>query len=939
MTGLPAWREVATPRADIADGSFDESSFAADLGLAAEGHGRPEYRDPTLFYEQTFLTQNLAAVLDELLRRLDGDPAAAGVYRMQTEFGGGKTHTLLAAYHLFRDPDAVVATACGRDLAERTGRTAFPSARVVVLDGSALLAGRPTEVEPGVQVQTLLGHLAYGLGGAAAFADVAAQDSNFEGSSTTQLAKLLAASAPCLILLDEVLEYLVKALPVKTGDGDLAATTLTLIKELSTAVSGVDRVAMIATLTSSRPESYSMEGEQLLETLEKVVGRQENVVTPVEGDDIFPILARRLFTKQGSEEERRSVAEAYADYYVRDLGDALPATYRETAFRDRIVAAYPFHPDLVDLLQNRWGSLSGFQRTRGALRLLGHTVKALSLRNSRAPLIHVSDVDLADDGVRAEVLKVAGESYKSALNADIIRPDSKAPEEDHRRGGQAEELRVATGLATSAFLYSFGPDKVLGASAAQMLAGVARPGLGRGLVDDIRDGLRELLWYARVEGGRFRFTTEPNLNKVILEREGAIEDDRVVALLYETLAKVASGTPELRVVPRVVESTDLPDDSRLTLGILDFDHRIGPHETDDTLRHAENILLFRGSAGRANKNSSMLVAADAAALSRTRSTARTLAAIDDVIADRPRYGRLNQEQQEELVRRRQAAAERLPDHVAMAFRHLLLLAPGGPSGLQLEDIDLGPASVNTRIDERVVSHLREADRLLVGTLAPAALLTDRFGVFSADADAVGLEDLRAYFTRHPHLPKLGSQAVLQNCVVRGVREGVFGIAFGASWNAPDSVLRIDTDVLPDEVQFQPGVYLVKAGAAREELLNRGGTTPAAPASTTGGGAELRDQGSAAPVSPSKPEKTKGRISTVRLKIRNVPADKMRDVIKVAILPFAASGARVETTVEVVAEASEAGIPRETLDLTVLEGLRQLGLEVKVEIDDQPGREP
>jgi uncharacterized protein len=472
-----------------------------------------------------------------------------------------------------------------------------------------------------------------------------------------------------------------------------------------------------------------------------------------------------------------------------------------------------------------------------------------------------------------------------------------------------------------------------------MLAGVARPGLGRGLVDDIRDSLRELLWYARVEGGRFRFTTEPNLNKVILEREGAIDDDRVVALLYETLAKVAPGTPELRVVQRVVESTDLPDESRLTLGILDFEHRIGPHETDDTLRHAESILMFRGSAGRTNKNSSMLIAADAAALSRTRSTARTLAAIDDVIADRPRYGRLNHEQQEELGRRRQAASERLPDHVAMAFRHLLLLAPGGPSGLQLEDIDLGPASVNTRIDERVVSHLREADRLLVGTLAPAALLTERFGVFPADADAIALEDLRAYFARHPHLPKLGSQAVLQNCVVRGVREGVFGIAFGASWNAPDSVLRIDTDVLPDEVQFQPGVYLVKAGAAREELMRRnGGTTPAAPTPTAGGDREP-DSKESSPASVTDSEKTKRGIATVRLKIRNVPADKMRDVIKVAILPFAASGARVQATVEVVVDASEAGIPRETLDLTVLEGLRQLGLEVGVEIDGQPDRGP
>ena len=223
MTELPAWRDVAEPAVRHRGWLVRRVEFRRRSWARGRRTRAPEYRDPTLFYEQTYLTDNLAAVLDELLRRLDGDPAAAGVYRMQTEFGGGKTHTLLAAYHLFSDPEAVIATACGRDLAERTGRTAFPSARVVVLDGSAMLAGQPAEVEPGVQAQTLLGHLAYRLGGAAALADVAAQDANLEGSGTTQLAQLLAASAPCVILLDEALEYLVKALPVKTGDGDLAA--------------------------------------------------------------------------------------------------------------------------------------------------------------------------------------------------------------------------------------------------------------------------------------------------------------------------------------------------------------------------------------------------------------------------------------------------------------------------------------------------------------------------------------------------------------------------------------------------------------------------------------------------------------------------------------------------------------------------------------------
>jgi hypothetical protein len=320
-----------------------------------------------------------------------------------------------------------------------------------------------------------------------------------------------------------------------------------------------------------------------------------------------PILARRLFTTQGDETTRRRVANAYADYYVTELAEGIPASYRESSYRDRLVSAYPFHPELVDLLSNRWGSLSGFQRTRGALRTLGHTVKALSLKGSKAPLIHVGDVDLSDAGVRGEAIRVAGESYKSALNADIIRPDSKAPEEDRRRGGQAHEFGIATGLATSAFLYSFGPDKALGASAAQMMIGVARPGLGRGIVDDVRDGLRELLWYARPEGGRFRFTTEPNLNKVILEREGAVEESRVASLLHQTLGKVAPGSDVVRVVGRVVDSVDLPDEARLTLGVLDLDYRIGPHETDDTLRHAESVLNYRGSEPRSLAVASKLV--------------------------------------------------------------------------------------------------------------------------------------------------------------------------------------------------------------------------------------------------------------------------------------------------------------------------------------------
>ncbi len=595
---LQPWLEIATPRPDIADGSFDESVFAADLGSVANGIGPADYVDPRAFCEKTYLTTNLKAVLVELGSRLGGDPSAAGVYRLQTEFGGGKTHTLLSAYHLFRAPDAVAGTEVAQELSALLPGKTIPKAKVVVLDGSALTVGRPEQPEPGVDLTTMYGHLAYQLGGRTAWQAVAKPDVDMLGASTVTLARLLAEYAPCLILLDEILEYLNKALAVSAHDGNLAGVTLTFIKELASAVANTPGAAVLATLTSSRMEDYAeLAGQEMQERLSMVVGRAENIVTPVEGDDIFPILHRRLFSTVGAVADRQEAAGEYTAYYA-SMSDALPSTYSEQGYRDRIAAAYPFHPELVDILTNRWGSLSGFQRTRGALRTLAHTVKALSQKQTKASLIHAGDMPLDDAGVRAEVLKFAGDSFKAALNADIIRPDSKAAEEDNRRGGQVKESRLATSLATAAFLDSFGPDKVLGASAAQLVLGVGRPGLSRGLLEDVRDSLESQLWYMRLEGGRYRFTTEPNLNKVVLEREAAIPDSRVSQMLRDAIRQVAPDTTVLRTVSWVHDSTDLPDEARLTLGVLDFDHRINGEGTDDALRYARTILEQRGGSFR-----------------------------------------------------------------------------------------------------------------------------------------------------------------------------------------------------------------------------------------------------------------------------------------------------------------------------------------------------
>ena len=199
----------------------------------------------------------------------------------------------------------------------------------------------------------------------------------------------------------------------------------------------------------------------------------------------------------------------------------------------------------------------------------------------------------------------------------------------------------------------------------------------------------------RLEGGRYRFTTEPNLNKVVLEREAAIPDTRVYQLVRDA---ISAATPEVRDAgmrpqPWVQDLVDIADAPVLTLGVLNFDHRMdGAADTDDAVTTAQRVLEYCGSTFRANKNSAMLVIADGKTLTQARAAARTLAALRDVAEDNQRLKRFNVEQKEILAKRLEAVQERLPQLVVMAYRHLALL--GESEGkVALDRVDLGSACV------------------------------------------------------------------------------------------------------------------------------------------------------------------------------------------------------------------------------------------------------
>jgi hypothetical protein len=294
-----------------------------------------------------------------------------------------------------------------------------------------------------------------------------------------------------------------------------------------------------------------------------------------------------------------------------------------------------------------------------------------------------------------------------------------------------------------------------------------------------------------------------------------------------------------------------------------------------------------------------------------------------------RLKRFNQEQQTDLRERVLRAEDRLPGLLTTAYRHVFLLANGtGGSPPTTQHLDLGLPRATETVTSRVTERLRSGDGLL-DRLAPAALLSDRFDLLPADVEAVEIEDLLKAFRRFPRLPKLASVEVLRDCLAEGVRRGVFGLVSGATWQAADAVIRIGEEISPDEVDFQPGTWLVRA--ARAQAL-RG---PEAPPAQTSGTSSARTEAPVdreakeEPTTSEKPtpKQPSGGPTGLRLHISDVPADKVRDVVKVAVLPFAAQGAEVRVELNVSVRSSKP-IPPHVIDLVVEEGLGQLGLRAE-----------
>jgi len=644
---MRAFTQIAIPHEDILEGRLTMDVFAADLWQVANGKAPLDYQDADLFFRKTYLTKGLKNIIEVAKARLEGR-SGDSVIQLQTPFGGGKTHTLIALYHKAKEWNA----------------------RVVVFDGTAL---NPKEVKPWEELERqLTGKIEITKGNVA--------------PGKEKLIKLLSENSPVLILMDEVLEYVTKAAGIKVGDSNLASQTFAFIQELTAAVATVGNALLVLTLPSSILEHYDENAERMFQQLQKITGRMEKIYTPVEDEEIEHVVRARLFSKI-DEKEAKKVVNDFVEYAKNEgllSGDDI------ANYRDKFLRSYPFKPEVIDVLYKRWGSFPTFQRTRGVLRLLSLVVHDLLDKN--IPFIRLGDFNLNNDEIRRELIKHIGQEWDSIIAQDITSKGSGARKVDDGLGSSYKPYRLGTIVSTAIFMMSFSGRGEKGSSVKEIKLSTAYPEFSSTVIDTVISNLKEKLFYISDEG--LFFTNQPNLNRMIIAREESISDDNIYEEERRVIKAHISKSPKFRVHLHPKFPRDIPDTAELKLIILNKN------------RPDKEFLEKYSESPRVYRNTLIFLCIDENQKESFHSYLRKLLALRSIDGDKKL--KLTEGQRKEVKNKLKNYGQREYEELRKLYRKLFLPAKDGYKEI---DMGL-PTFGESLLDKEIYEYLRNQGEIL-----------------------------------------------------------------------------------------------------------------------------------------------------------------------------------------------------------------------------------
>ena len=582
---LKPWREIVTPHRDVASGRYQQAEFAADLWQVHLGEGTDEYRDPVEFFRRTYLTESLQGLLVGAIRRLagrGGDP----VVQLQTNFGGGKTHSILALYHLFSG------TASGKldgidSVLQEAEANELAAARRVVLVGNKISPGNPVTKPDGTVVRTLWGELAWQLGGKQAFARVAADDEKAT-SPGDALRELFNEYGPCLVLIDEWVAYARQL----HDQSDLPAggfeTQFSFAQVLTESAKLANNCMLVISLpasdTAGSPHTQAddvevggQRGREALDRLRNVVGRIGSSWRPASAEESFEIVRRRLFepfADPAQFRDRDVVARAFAEFY-RTQHQEFPPECRDADYEKRIKAAYPIHPEIFDRLYTDWSTLVKFQRTRGVLRLMAAVIHSLWEKDDRNPLILPANIAIDDPRVQFELTRYLPDNWVPVIEKDVDGPSS-LPRRIDGTVPNLGKFHASRRVARAIYLGSAPTADAAhrGLEDRRVKLGCVMPGESPAVFGDALRRLAGAATYLYQDGPRYWYSTQPTVTKLAEDRAEQLKrnPDKVVQELGARLRSDLRDTGDFnRVHPLPQSGQDVPDDLDARLVVLGSD--------------------------------------------------------------------------------------------------------------------------------------------------------------------------------------------------------------------------------------------------------------------------------------------------------------------------------------------------------------------------------
>jgi len=624
VSSLPAWRNVVEPHPDVSSGRYNLAEFAADLWQVYKGEGSREYLDPAEFFRRTYLTESLRAMLVGAIRRFAsgmGDP----VIQLQTNFGGGKTHSMLALYHLFSGTSPTRLTGVA-DLMKEADVNGLPRVNRVVLVGNKLSAGRTDTKPDGTVVRTLWGELAWQLGGKDAYAKVAADDEKGTnpGDALNDLFKIY---GPCLILIDEWVAYARQLHDRSDLPAGSFETQFTFAQTLTEAARSAPKCLLVISLPASTKKDGSphtqaddaevggVRGREALNRLNNVIGRVESSWHPATAEEGFAIVRRRLFQPmdQESYKQRDVVARTFGDFY-RKHAQEFPLECRDRDYERRMKEAYPIHPEIFDRLYEDWSTLLRFQRTRGVLRLIAAVIHSLWEKGDRSPVILPSLVPVDDNRVRPQLTNYLPDRWDPIIESDVDGPNSLPL----RMDGKVSNLGKFNACRRAARTIYLGSAPVKDAARKGMddrrvKLGCALPGEPVAIFGDAIRRLAGEATYLYQDGTRVWYDTQPTVAKLARDRAARFrrEPDEVAAEIRRRVKREAETRGDFHGVHDFPsDPSDVPDETGLRLVILGVDAVYIKGGNSPAEAAARTLLEFRGPTPRLRRNTLVFLAPD-----------------------------------------------------------------------------------------------------------------------------------------------------------------------------------------------------------------------------------------------------------------------------------------------------------------------------------------